>query len=327
MSILRSLVLLCALSGCAGHEGGAWAAWPWPGATAGDARGSGFTDSSYNDFRFDWSLAGDPRIMPLQVFDDGERMWLQFSPDGAWPAVFAVASRGWRPVSYRADGPYMVLEGVYSHLELRGGSLQGSIKRAIPPGNAAYAVPAGTADASPMSSSPTRSPSTVDMRSGVGVQPSAGLQMETGLHPDAAPSHPSMASPTPMSAAAITAASFPGSAGASVTPSAPTTSLLGPPAPLFTVGPADGTIRQALERWAGSAGWTFTPEHWAVDVDIPLVGQASFQADFKSAVRQLLASTEMGERPLQPCFYSNKVVRVVPYAEPCDRRKGMGAMS
>lgn len=86
-------------------------------------------------------------------------------------------------------------------------------------------------------------------------------------------------------------------------------------------------MRQALERWALSAGWTFSAEHWAVDVDIPLVGQASFQTDFKSAVRELLAATELGDRPLQPCFYSNRVVRVVPYAQACDRSKGVGVVS
>lgn len=95
----------------------------------------------------------------------------------------------------------------------------------------------------------------------------------------------------------------------------------------FAVSPADHTMRQALERWASLAGWTFSSEHWAVDVDIPLVGDASFDTDFKSAVRELLAATEMGERPLQPCFYSNRVVRVVAYAQACDRRQGMGAMS
>lgn len=96
---------------------------------------------------------------------------------------------------------------------------------------------------------------------------------------------------------------------------------------LFSVSPADQTMRQALERWASLAGWTFGAEHWAVDVDIPLVGVASFEADFKTAVRELLAATELGDRPLQPCFYSNRVIRVVAYAQACDRRKGMGVMS
>jgi len=41
----------------------------------------------------------------------------------------------------------------------------------------------------------------------------------------------------------------------------------------------------------------------------------------------LLASTELGDRPLRPCFYSNKVVRVVPYAQVCDRTRNPAGAS
>ncbi|WP_296560306.1 TcpQ domain-containing protein [Pigmentiphaga sp.] len=87
----------------------------------------------------------------------------------------------------------------------------------------------------------------------------------------------------------------------------------------YDATPADRTMRQALRRWATAAGWTFEPEHWTVDVDIPLAGSASLGGDFKTAVRELLASTELSVHPLQPCFYSNRVLRVVPHAESCDR--------
>lgn len=92
-----------------------------------------------------------------------------------------------------------------------------------------------------------------------------------------------------------------------------------PPIPSWEVTTKDRTMREALKKWAGTAGWTFQPEHWAVPVDIPLTAGASFRGDFKTAVRQLIASTELSETPLQPCFYSNRVVRVVPINEMCDR--------
>ncbi|WP_442592402.1 TcpQ domain-containing protein [Parapusillimonas sp. JC17] len=114
--------------------------------------------------------------------------------------------------------------------------------------------------------------------------------------------------PTEAQTAALTAQSFPDPE--SQAPS------------FFQAGPQDRTMRAALDRWARSAGWTFEPEHWVVDVDIPLAGSARFEPEFKSAVRELLASTELGERPLQPCFYSNRVLRIVPYAQPCDRSVG-----
>jgi len=97
------------------------------------------------------------------------------------------------------------------------------------------------------------------------------------------------------------------------------------PQPFFAVSHTDLHLRQALTRWAGLSGWRFEPEHWAVDIDIPLSASAKFSEDFVSSVQALLASTELSDRPLQPCFYSNQVLRIVPVAEPCDRTRGDGA--
>jgi hypothetical protein len=102
-------------------------------------------------------------------------------------------------------------------------------------------------------------------------------------------------------------------------PAASRISAAAPSAALYRVTPSDDNMRRALARWAGLAGWTFQPEHWAVDVDIPLSASASFSDDFKASVRALLAATELGERPLQPCFYANQVLRVVPLSQACDR--------
>lgn len=94
---------------------------------------------------------------------------------------------------------------------------------------------------------------------------------------------------------------------------------------MFAVTPDDQHLRQALTRWSGLSGWRFQPEHWSVDVDIPLSGGASFSDDFVSSVQALVLSTEMSDRPLQPCFYSNQVLRIVSAAEPCDRTAIPGA--
>lgn len=89
--------------------------------------------------------------------------------------------------------------------------------------------------------------------------------------------------------------------------------------PFYAITNTDKNLRQALSRWAGLSGWKFQVEHWAVDVDIPLTATASFTDDFIGSVRALLESTELSERPLQPCFYTNQVLRVVPITENCDR--------
>ncbi|WP_153785349.1 toxin co-regulated pilus biosynthesis Q family protein [Pseudomonas sp. EMN2] len=120
-----------------------------------------------------------------------------------------------------------------------------------------------------------------------------------------------------------------GTAAVSAAPAAPQPLLasvpqapakpLPPPTPIWKVSPADRTIREALKSWAKAAGWSFEPEHWAVNVDIPITAQANFSGDFKNATRQLIGTTELSATPLQPCFYSNRVVRVVPINEMCDR--------
>lgn len=109
-------------------------------------------------------------------------------------------------------------------------------------------------------------------------------------------------------------------------PAGMSTSVAASPRPLapaasarFFAGPPDTTLRAVLSRWARQAGWVFGAEHWLPTVDIPLQGQAGFDGDFKVAVRQLLRATELGDRPLQPCFYANRVLRVLPLAQSCDR--------
>lgn len=131
------------------------------------------------------------------------------------------------------------------------------------------------------------------------------------------------------SAGAGASKAAPGTAAVSATSAAPQSLMasvppapakpLPPPTPIWKVSPADRTIREALKSWAKAAGWSFEPEHWAVNVDIPITAQANFSGDFKNATRQLIGTTELSATPLQPCFYSNRVVRVVPINEMCDR--------
>lgn len=81
----------------------------------------------------------------------------------------------------------------------------------------------------------------------------------------------------------------------------------------------DGNLRNVLARWAAQSGWTFRLEHWVPERDLPVAGTVSFPGDFHAAVRGLLSSTELTDFPVQPCFYSNNVLRVVTRAEVCDR--------
>lgn len=106
-------------------------------------------------------------------------------------------------------------------------------------------------------------------------------------------------------------------------PTAPVPPMVQPQPPVMTgqfdVSPSDVNFRRVLTRWSKSAGWTFNLEHWAVPKDIPVGGADVMTGDFKAAVRRLLDSTLLNDTPVQPCFYSNKVLRVIPATELCAR--------
>lgn len=247
----------------------------------------GGTDPAKRDaaYDFNWRLSGERAVAPLQVFDDGRRTWLHFAPGQPLPAIFAVGRGGERPVPYQRRDPYVVIDGVWPALIMRGGSLRAMARR-----QAATAF---------------------DEAADLAAQPATA----TAVGSTAIGATGTLGTPGTATSAASTSAApvrtDPPALGMAQRHVAPT--------PAFHAEMTDVNLRRVLARWAGLAGWTFGPEHWDVDVDIPLAGGASFGDDFKQAVRALVSATEMAERPLQPCFYANRVLRVVPYAHACDR--------
>lgn len=89
----------------------------------------------------------------------------------------------------------------------------------------------------------------------------------------------------------------------------------------FEVSASDVNFRRTFVRWTKMVGWTFEPEHWVLDRDIPVSGAAALGSDFKAAVRGMMASTEFTDLPAQPCFYSNNVLRIIPLNELCSRQQ------
>ncbi|WP_158618430.1 TcpQ domain-containing protein [Candidimonas sp. SYP-B2681] len=263
--------------------------------------------SSSVHFSFAWRLSGDRGVAPLQVFDDGRRTWLQFLPEQPLPAVFEHTSAGDRPLSYKREGPYMVLQGIWPKLILRGGHLKTLVEQLNNPAVDSTTVPAAAITA---------------------AQPAPLLEVPAPTDEAKIALFDSDASMGSSREVAIPSATAPGKAGAPALEAPSASSLTSPSFELsipdsssqnYAVSPQDLNLRSALTRWARSAGWTFEPEHWAVDADIPIVGSATFEPGFKLAVQELVASTELADRPLQPCFYSNRVLRIVPYAQQCDR--------
>lgn len=255
-------------------------------------------------FRFDWRLSGDPAVAPLQVFDDGKDVWLQFTPGQALPAIFGVRGNGEHALPYVRREPYVVVSGDWHALRFRGGRLAARAERDADNDIAAQAP----VDAEPVvleSATP---------RQGVNDQ---GVN-DQGVN-ELASNGPLRRSVQAGSRSDAPIAQAPLSATESTLLPAPQATPAVAAAPRYRAAPPDTTLRGVLARWADSSGWTFAPQHWAVDVDIPLSASADFAGDFKSAVRELLGATELADRPLQPCFYGNQVLRVVPLAQSCTR--------
>lgn len=275
-----------------------WAQLPGSAAKVPAAR------AQAGQFSFDWSLSGDREVAPLQVFDDGQETWLQFTEAHPVPAIFQRSVAGAdQPLAYRKQPPYVVVSGRPEHLVFRGGALiaharhLGSVRSTVSDTGISPAQVAQSVESNVSVSMAQPNPVQV------AIQPDSELMLSV---PGTL-----VASSAPVSS--LTQSVLPVSSPAQSVPLVPAISV-------FTVSPQDTNLRRALVRWSGVEGWTFEPEHWAVDMDIPVAASADFPYPFVEAVQALIASTELSDRPLQPCFYSNRVLRIVPYAQACDRR-------
>ncbi|MFW8566432.1 TcpQ domain-containing protein [Orrella sp. 11846] len=223
LSAVLSVLSALALSGCARHLAHAQPD-PDPYQLVGEPD-------------FAWSLSGDPRVAPLQVFSDAWRIWLQWHPGQPVPAVLVLEFGQWKLAPVQTKGKYSIVEGHWPQIRFQGGGLRADAIRT----NLAPARPAAAALVN---------------------SPQACVRFETHV--------------------------------------------------------SDGTVRQTLARWANQADWRFENSHWAVPVDVPVTAKAGFEGDFQTAVRGLLDAVQMTGRALQPCFYSNQVLRVISANEVCD---------
>lgn len=85
--------------------------------------------------------------------------------------------------------------------------------------------------------------------------------------------------------------------------------------PVWHVEMADGTFQKLFARWAATAGWG---TRWDVPQDIPVIAEYTFEGSFTDAVFSVTDSTDGTDMPVHPCFYTNKLVRVVPVSVVCN---------
>lgn len=80
-----------------------------------------------------------------------------------------------------------------------------------------------------------------------------------------------------------------------------------PPEP-WVVSANDATLRRALTKWVGRAGWQLV---WDASVDVPINVDAKFTGDFNTAVKNLFQSLSAADVNLSAVLYSgNRVLRV-----------------
>ena len=303
--ILTTLACAMGLSACAPlNDWGAVSTFLNPVSSADDGQ-----------YSFDWHLSGDRQIAPLQVFDNGKKTWLQFMPGQISPAIFRRAKSGEYPLSYTRRDDYLIIDGVWPELIFRGG-----LARAVARKMAEHdAVDSSGVNVSAASVPQPYAVDTPAMPESDGISEPEPTAVAPAIDDKAAADDQFLSDDvrilTRASFELVESAQLPKLADAMASSdNAPWSS--------YAITLQDKNMRRALHRWARQENWTFAPEHWAVDVDIPVSGEARFDGSFEQAVQDLLSATELAERPLRPCFYSNRVLRVVSYSQSCDRTRG-----
>lgn len=80
--------------------------------------------------RTQYTISGSAEFKPLQVFDDGQRMYLNMPLEmQSFPAIFALEDQQAQLINFSVSKRFVVIQGVHSELLLKNGSHQISIKR------------------------------------------------------------------------------------------------------------------------------------------------------------------------------------------------------
>lgn len=252
----------------------------------------------------------------IVVFDDGQQTYVALPKEMPNPIVMSTVPSGEMLLQPTQMSPYLLLPGVHKKLKFvwantrdvfvvhtgpssveRNGAAAafGALAPVAVHGAIAKPVPAGVKNhAAPDVDALTRQPP----------------ERENPMTSAAAKPDKEVARPNVMSVVVETE---------KVSPVADPSPLATPMAIQYILKPPEN-VRSALERWAAQADWIFGAQHYGVTVDYAVVATTDeIPGDFKAAVRMLLDSTELTDTPAQPCFYSNRVLRVVPKHELCAR--------
>ncbi len=91
------------------------------------AAASHAADSGLNGYDFSYSIAGDSKVTPIQVFDDGAQTYFQFKTTDNMPAIFLVDKGRQGLVQAVSRSPYVVVSGLGRRFALRSGAAVASV--------------------------------------------------------------------------------------------------------------------------------------------------------------------------------------------------------
>lgn len=222
-------------------------------------------------YNFNWRVSGNAAIAPVQVFDDGNKIYLQFPQGATLPAIFEEGPAGPILVAPTQQLPYFVVDRFSGRLQFRMGASIAYAQR----DTAAAGAPQGvyTGAAAPVA---------------VTGSAQAPVSRETYVAQTTAPPA-AQAVVTPVSAVQPIAA---------YVPSAPAYASVGvPPAamPYYTLLPTDQTVSQAFARWAAGTGWEV---RWGSDAVARITGTTQVQGPLLHAVIAVVDGLKQAGYPI-----------------------------
>lgn len=221
-------------------------------------------------YDFAYAISGDPRVTPIQVFDDGKRTWLQFVSPGPPPVILAVTPAGQAVLNPKPEGQFVVIDRVERQLAIVLGPARATVRykgtRAEAPAMFGASAPAKATGKAP---APVPAEQLLAARK-TRPLPSASAQSVASDVPISVPTvEPALASSQPVEGAQDAKATA-------------------KPLPTWSVQAGD-MLRKTLTEWSARAGWSFV---WGLPdrEDVRLGAANTYEGEFPAAVRALIDS-------------------------------------
>lgn len=261
-------------------------------------------------YDFSYASGGDPRLTPLQVFDNGKQTWLQIPQLQPLPAVFAVTTAGEVLLPTRTEGQMLIVDRVEQQLAIVLGGGRASV-RYVGKGQQRGNETAMFGKAEPVKVT------------GAAPAPVPAQQILAGRQAPAASPAPQMPSAPAEKPVTTPVLSRSGQAAKPNEPE-PITEL--PPVSAaqeevavadesWEVRPEDGDLETLLQRWADKAGWQLS---WEAAKRYSVKFRASFPGSFEEAAKEAILPFTRGTDPIKGCAYDNNVLRVVTKPTVCE---------